>query len=148
MRFAVLVAIVLLGCGSTPPPDRPFPDDLDLEDGPFSRRDAQPQPLAGATDAGASASAPTPSLKVEVVSDPAEPAARIDLAVRDASVRDVLRMIATAANVGLVVSDEVTGNVTLEVDNVTWRQAIDVIAHLENLVVTEVNGVVLVKQQP
>jgi type II secretory pathway component HofQ len=56
-------------------------------------------------------------------------------------------MIATAANVGLVVSDDVTGNVTLQVDNVTWRQAIDVIAHLENLVVTEVEGVVLVKQQ-
>lgn len=147
MRLAHLVLPVLLGCGSTPPKDDTVPEDLELDD-TFERRDPhkQPPPEAAAPDA-----APQPALKVEVVSDPGETLARIDLAVRDAPVRDVLRMIATAANVSLVAGDDVTGTVTLDVDNVTWRQAIDVIAHLENLSVEEVDGVLIVKrgeQQP
>jgi type II secretory pathway component HofQ len=64
--------------------------------------------------------------------------------VKDADVTDVLRIIATAAEVNLVVADDAKATVTLEVRHVTWRQAIDVIAHLEGLDVVEQRGVVTV----
>ena len=148
MRLALFATIFALGCGSKPAPDDTVPEDLDLDDGPWRDRDPHQETSEVAAAPDAAPAPPQAALRVEVVSDPGEPAARIDLAVRDAGVRDVLRMIATAANVGLVVSDDVQGNVTLDVDNVTWRQAIDVIAHLEGLTVTEVDGVVLVKKGP
>jgi len=148
VRLALLATILALGCGSKAAPDDTVPDDLEIEEGPWEDRDPHHQAAIEAVPPDAAPAAPQTAVKVQVVSDPSEAAARIDLAVRDAGVSDVLRMIATAANVSIVVSDDVTGNVTLDVDNVTWRQAIDVIAHLEGLTVTEVDGVVLVKNGP
>ena len=81
-------------------------------------------------------------MKLEIVG------ARIDLAVKDADVDDVLRMIAAAAKISVVVADDVDAKVTLEVRNVTWRQAIDVIAQLEGLTVVEDRGVVMVSRPP
>jgi hypothetical protein len=72
VRWAVV--FILLGCGSTPPPDRTVPDDLDLVDSPFDRRDAGSPPVPGTANDAASATA-SPSLKIDVVSDPAEPRA-------------------------------------------------------------------------
>ncbi len=143
MRLALLASL-LLGCGSSPPPDKTVPEDLELDEGPWAARDPGKAPPP--RDVEPADAAPQPALRVEVISDPGESLARIDLAVRDAPVRDVLRMIATAANVSLVAGDDVTGSVTLDVDNVTWRQAIDVIAHLEGLTVEELDGVLLIKK--
>lgn len=141
MRIALL--LLFAACSSAPKDDT-VPQDLELDDSPWQAREPRPEAPAP-PDAGP---ATREQLEVKVVSEPSEPSARIDLAVRDADVHNVLRMIATAANVGIVVSDDIQGTLTLDVDNVTWRQAIDVIAHLENLVVTEVDGVVLVKKAP
>jgi hypothetical protein len=142
---AVLVVTFLCACGGgSRPVDRTVPDDLELDRrlerrgdealAPAPPRDDEPAPAAG--------------LSVEVVEEapPERGGTRIDLAVRDADVADVLRMIAVAAKVGLVVADDVDAKVTLDVRHVTWRQAIDVIAHLEGLEVTEEDGIVLVKR--
>jgi hypothetical protein len=139
----LLILLTLLGaCGGSRrveplgPPD----DDLELE-GPLGRRSAtvpEPEDSPPPGDAGATA------LDLVVVEKEAEGGPRIDLSVKDADVTDVLRMIATVAGVNLVVADDVKATVTLEVRRVTWRQAIDVIAHLEGLEVVEQRGVVTV----
>jgi hypothetical protein len=144
MRLAGLVAAFAVACaGSSGPRTNEVPDDLDLEATMRVRRDG------GVADAAA----PPPSdggmaqVKLEVLEEAPPPdGARIDLSVRDADVADVLRMIAAAAKVGLVVGDDVRATVTLEVRNVTWRQAIDVIAHLEGLEVTEADGIISVRR--
>src|SRR5688572_19589229 len=96
-------ALVLAACSSAPAPRASgVPDDLELEPA-LERRDPEAAPVAApAADAAA------PAVRVEVVEE-AQPGApdgpRIDLAVRDADVTDVLRMIAAAAKIGLVVAD-------------------------------------------
>lgn len=142
MRAAILGAVLCACGGGSRPVDRTVPDDLELDRG-LERRSESPDD-APAIDAGPA----QPGLSVEIVEDapPERGGVRIDLAVRDADVADVLRMIAVAARVGLVVADDVNAKVTLEVRHVTWRQAIDVIAHLEGLEVTEEDGIVLVKR--
>ena len=143
---AVLVVTFLCACGGgSRPVDRTVPDDLELDRRLERRGD---EALAPSPAPREDTPAPAAGLAVEVVEEapPERGGARIDLAVRDADVADVLRMIAVAAKVGLVVADDVNAKVTLEVRHVTWRQAIDVIAHLEGLAVTEEDGIVLVKR--
>ena len=138
MRVALLAVLVCACGGGSRPASTTVPDDLEL-DGALERRRA-PAPAVDVTPP------PDPEVRVDVV-EPAPPdrgGPRIDLAVRDADVADVLRMIAAVADVGLVVSDDVRAKVTLEVRRVTWRQAIDVIAHLEGLEVIEEDGILRV----
>lgn len=145
---SLVVVVVAAACGRAPAPrDTTVPDDLDLE-GALERR-ARDAGVAIPLDAGTS-DAGIAEVRIDVVDEGTPPTGgpRIDLAVRDADVADVLRMIAAAAKVGLVVSDDVKARVTLEVRNVTWRQAIDVIAHLEGLAVTEKDGIVTVTRAP
>lgn len=140
---AALLAVVLCACGGPRPVDRTVPDDLELDRG-LERRTAEPTEGEVASDAVPA----DPAVRVDVVeqASPETGGPRIDLAVRDADVADVLRMIAAVAKIDLVVADDVRAQVTLEVRGVTWRQAIDVIAHLEGLEVTEEDGIVLVKR--
>jgi hypothetical protein len=147
MRF-ILALLVLVGCGG--PTVRPPPptDDLELDEAQTKRSVVEPD--AGAVPAPIAGDGGVPGVSVQVVDDdpPDEHGPRIDLAVRDADVADVLRMIAAAAKIGLVVTDDVRATVTLEVRNVTWRQAIDVIAQLEGLDVVEARGIVTVTRAP
>lgn len=144
MRAAWLLAVAV-GCGGAPPPPPAATDDLEL-DHQLARRE---RAVATAPEAPAPEPA-TPAVRVEVVEEaaPAAGGPRIDLAVRDADVTDVLRMIAAAARIGLVVADDVRARVTLDIRGVTWRQAIDVIAHLEGLAVREADGIVTVTKAP
>lgn len=52
---------------------------------------------------------------------------RISLDVRDADIHNVLRLIADAAQLNIVVADEVKGRVTLKLRQVPWTEALDVI---------------------
>jgi type II secretory pathway component HofQ len=147
MRCLLALAF-LVGCGSTVRTPPPPTDDLELDESQTRRVDDAP-PVEGETFAIAGTDggvAGEPAVSVRVVDEaPADDRGpRIDLAVRDADVADVLRMIAAAAKIGLVVSDDVKATVTLEVRHVTWRQAIDVIAQLEGLEVVEERGIVTV----
>lgn len=139
----VLLALVVVACGAAKPPP-PETDDLDTDEAMVEQ--------ARVIAAPAPADAGTPAIHVAVVASDAgvteATGARIDLDVRDADVADVLRMIAAAAKISIVVPDDAKGKVTLDIRNVTWRQAIDVIAQLERLTVKEEDGIVVVMPAP
>ncbi len=68
----------------------------------------------------------------------------IDLDVKDADIHDVLRLLADTGHVNLVVSDEVTGKVTLALHRVPWDQAACVIAATKKLSITIDGNILLV----
>ena len=71
--------------------------------------------------------------------------AAIDLDFKDADVHDVLRLLADVGHVNLVVSDEVTGKVTLHLKRVAWDAAACAIAGVKHLALTIDGNVVLVR---
>lgn len=58
---------------------------------------------------------------------------RITLNFQDIGVRSVLQLIADVSNLNIVVSDSVTGNLTLRLTNVPWDQALDIVLETKNL---------------
>jgi hypothetical protein len=70
--------------------------------------------------------------------------APIDLEVKGADVQDVLRLIADAGRVNIVLSDEVAGKVTLKLTRVPWDAAACAIAAVHRLMITVDGNVLLV----
>ena len=68
--------------------------------------------------------------------------AAIDLDVKDADLHDVLRLLADAGHVNLVVSDQVSGKITLHLVHVPWDAAACAIAGVQHLWI-EVQGTIL-----
>jgi type IV pilus assembly protein PilQ len=58
---------------------------------------------------------------------------RITLNFQDIPVRSVLALIADVSDLNIVVSDSVTGNLTLRLTNVPWDQALDIVLETKNL---------------
>ncbi len=58
---------------------------------------------------------------------PPDSNARVSIDVRDADVHNVLRLIADAGQVNVVVPEEVQGKVTLRLHNTRWREALDAV---------------------
>ncbi|MBE8215863.1 MAG: type IV pilus secretin PilQ [Endozoicomonadaceae bacterium] len=58
---------------------------------------------------------------------------KISLNFQDISVRAVLQILAKEANVNLVASNSVSGNITLQLNNVSWQEALDIILHQKGL---------------
>lgn len=58
---------------------------------------------------------------------------RITLNFQDIPVRSVLQLIADVSELNIVVSDSVTGNVTLRLTNIPWDQALDIVMETKNL---------------
>jgi type IV pilus assembly protein PilQ len=58
---------------------------------------------------------------------------RITLNFQDIAVRSVLALIADVSNLNIVVSDSVSGNLTLRLTNVPWDQALDIVLETKNL---------------
>ncbi len=58
---------------------------------------------------------------------------RITLNFQDIQVRSVLQLIADVSQLNVVVSDSVTGSLTLRLTNVPWDQALDIILETKNL---------------
>jgi type IV pilus assembly protein PilQ len=52
---------------------------------------------------------------------------RLSLNFQDIEVRSVLQLIADFTDLNIVVSDSVTGNITLRLRNVPWDQALDIV---------------------
>ena len=61
------------------------------------------------------------------------PAARTRYHFDDIPVRSALQVLAEDGDVNLVVSDSVTGNVSLHLEDVTWEQALAVVLRLKGL---------------
>ena len=70
--------------------------------------------------------------------------ATIDLDVKGADIHDVLRVIADVAHINLVVSDEVSGKVTLRLKHVAWDLAACAIAGTHHLQMTVQDNILMV----
>ena len=58
---------------------------------------------------------------------------KITLNLQDINVRSALQILANFANINLVISDQVTGTVTLRLKDIPWQEALDIILVSESL---------------
>ena len=72
---------------------------------------------------------------------------RLTLNFQDISVRAVLQLLADASGQNIVVSDSVSGSVTLRLQNVPWDQALDVILQNKGLGQRREGNVIIVAPQ-
>jgi type IV pilus assembly protein PilQ len=70
--------------------------------------------------------------------------APIDLDVKDADVREVLRLLADVGRVNVVMSDDVTGKVTMRLAHVAWDAAACAVAAVHHLTITVQDNILLV----
>lgn len=57
----------------------------------------------------------------------------ISVNFQDISVRAVLQLLADFSKTNIIVSDEVTGNITIHLENIDWQQALDLVLQTEGL---------------
>ncbi len=69
---------------------------------------------------------------------------RISLNFQDIQVRAVLQLLADFTGVNLVVSDAVTGNITLRLNDVPWDQALDIILTTQGLDKRQAGNVIMI----
>ncbi|MGD8644457.1 MAG: type IV pilus secretin PilQ [Chromatiales bacterium] len=69
---------------------------------------------------------------------------RLSLNFQDIEVRSVLQLIADFTGLNVVVSDSVSGNLTLRLKNVPWDQALDIILKTKGLAMRETGNVLLI----
>ncbi len=65
------------------------------------------------------------------------PTGLISFDFREAPVRDVLRLFAQRVNINIVATPSVTGTVSMKLDNVKWRKALELILDVNKLKLTE-----------
>lgn len=68
----------------------------------------------------------------------------ISLSFQNIDIRKVLQIIADVADVNMVVSDNVSGKIALQLDDVPWDQALDIILDAKSLGMTRNNHVITV----
>ena len=99
--------------------------------------------LAGLT---ASAQAPVPQAatnsvgKIELLEGK-----RVKLNFKNVEVRGLLKALADAAHANMLVSDKVTGTVTVSLTEMPWEQALDVILGSQGLVKREKGGIIFIE---
>jgi len=71
--------------------------------------------------------------------------APIDLDLKNADLHDVFRLLADTGHVNLVVSDEVSGKVTLRLKRVAWDAAACTVAAVKQLTITVDGNILLVR---
>ncbi len=69
---------------------------------------------------------------------------RLSLNFQDIEVRSVLQLLADFTDLNIVVTDSVTGNLTLRLHNVPWDQALDIILQTRGLDKRRTNNVIYV----
>ena len=69
---------------------------------------------------------------------------RLTLNFQDIETRAVLQLLADASGQNIVVSDSVTGNVTLRLQNVPWDQALDIVLRTKGLDKRRQDNVIIV----
>jgi type IV pilus assembly protein PilQ len=68
----------------------------------------------------------------------------VNMTVTNAEVRDVLMSLASVGNVNLVVDDSVTGNITIQLHNVPFDDALEIVTQTKGLTYEQVGNVILV----
>lgn len=69
---------------------------------------------------------------------------KLSLNFQDIEVRAVLQLLADFTNKNIVVSDSVTGNITVRLKDVPWDQALDIVLQSKNLAMRENGNVIWV----
>ena len=72
---------------------------------------------------------------------------RLTLNFQDIETRAVLQLLADASGQNIVVSDSVSGNVTLRLQNVPWDQALDIVLRTKGLDKRKQDNVIIVAPQ-
>ena len=72
---------------------------------------------------------------------------RLTLNFQDIDVRSVLQLLADTSGQNIVVSDSVTGNLTLRLQNVPWDQALDIVLRTKGLDKRRQDNVIIVAPQ-
>jgi NADP-dependent 3-hydroxy acid dehydrogenase YdfG len=73
--------------------------------------------------------------------------ARISLDFQNADIHNILRLIGEVSGKNVVVSDSVSGRVTLKLRNVPWDQALDIVLASKNLGMVENGNVIRIDSQ-
>jgi beta-lactamase regulating signal transducer with metallopeptidase domain len=94
---------------------------------------------AGGADAKASTAATNSVGKIELLAGK-----RVKLNYKNVEVRSLLKAMAEAAQVNMLVSDQVSGNVTLDLAETSWDQALDIILQSQGLEKKEQNGILII----
>jgi MSHA biogenesis protein MshL len=122
----LLVALVA-GCASAPPVAGPSPIDRIREE---LRESRNRQPAAPVTRPDAVERALLPPLQIEPARPIAPSEPRFDLAVSNAPAQQVFLSIANGSRYSMLVAPEVSGSVTVNLKNVTVREALDALREL------------------
>jgi type IV pilus assembly protein PilQ len=69
---------------------------------------------------------------------------KISLDVQDADIREVLRLLAEASGLNIIVSPEVNGTVTMRMLDVPWEQVLDAILKLHGLAMEQSGNVLFI----
>jgi type IV pilus assembly protein PilQ len=100
--------------------------------------------------APAAASATTAKKETTVSRKPGEPKVytgdRISLDFQNADIHNILRLIGDVSGKNVVVSERVTGKVTLKLEEVPWDQALDIVLAANQLGVVESGNVLRIDQ--
>ena len=90
-----------------------------------------------------------PARKKDVAVDdkPTYTGERLTLNFQEIETRAVLQLLADASGQNIVVSDTVTGNVTLRLQNVPWDQALDIVLRTKGLDKRKQDNVIIVAPQ-
>jgi len=100
------------------------------------------KPLASAPAAPvahtADAAKPQPAIQISTESSNPRPkklyyGQQISLDLKDADVHNVLRLLADVSGLNIVATDDVTGQITLRLNDIPWDQALDIIMQAQNL---------------
>ena len=57
----------------------------------------------------------------------------ISLDLKDADVHNVIRLLGDVSGINIVATDDVTGQITLRLNDVPWDQALDIVMQAQNL---------------
>ncbi|MEQ1630804.1 MAG: hypothetical protein ABL997_00430 [Planctomycetota bacterium] len=75
-------------------------------------------------------------------------ASRLTLRLKDRDLRDVIASIRRKANVNIIMEPGIEATVSIDLADVHWRQALDLVAEQAECVVTELDGGVLKVEKP
>jgi len=75
-------------------------------------------------------------------------ASRLTLKLKDRDLRDVVASIRRKANVNIVMDPGIDATVTIDLQDIHWRQALELVAEQANCIVHEVGGGVLKVEKP
>jgi type IV pilus assembly protein PilQ len=108
------------------------------------RGDREGLPSKDGSRLAASAASPLESSPVSAKVYQGKP---ISLDLQDADLTNVLRLLADVSGVNMVVEPDVSGKVTLKVENIPWDQVLDMVLMMNRLGKEEVGGVLRIAKE-